>query len=521
VALVAALCCAVIAGCRPEGSVAKAPAAETPAAPPPPVEYSTTTTSRGVRGGDRAEELYDLVRERFSQLSLEPDGRLADLAAQILVKTQDQGNKMPDAVQLDALARQHGLVGPCPYVVIAPFALGQWRRIEDLLSGVPSNLRFTHIGVVSRDVGGGAIGAFALGSQHLSLSPVSSQATAKATLRFAGEIDAEYRELQWVWTVPDGSTRTIAVAKTREFSFVTEPLAAGLHRFEAFGVGPSGLEVLVNLPISVGSVVSTPEPEEEPVVGLEPAEALLGMLNRARARAGARPLLRAPVLDRLAESHSRDMAENRFFGHESPTTGDSVRRAFESGARFERFGENVGRGSTVAVVHRLLMESPGHRRNILNPDFTHVGVGIVVDSSFGNALDVTEVFGAFPVPLADPGAYATRLFQQLNVNRKVAGVPPVTRDLVLDRVSAAIAARLSAAKDVQRKDVNRVVTQDDLAAVGHEFLLLPMFPVGTEELSSLPVLLDAEIHAAGVGVVQSEPTADHPRANVVVFALSR
>ena len=48
-----------------------------------------------------------------------------------------------------------------------------------------------------------------------------------------------------------------------------------------------------------------------------------------------------------------------------------------------------------------------------------------------------------------------------------------------------------------------------------------MFPVGTEELSELPVFVDAEIHAIGVGVVQSEATEDHPRTNVAVFTLSR
>jgi uncharacterized protein YkwD len=513
--------CVAFIGCRPEAFAAKTPQKEAAAALPPPVEYSTASTSRGVRGGDRAQKLHDLVRGRFPDLTLTPDGRLAELAAAVLVRTQDQGGRMPDAVQLDALARQYGIVGPCPLVFVLPFMLGEWRRVDELLGGVPSNIRFTHIGVVSSDVGGGAIGAFAIGSQHLSMSPVPSRAPEKATLRFSGEIDAEYGELQWMWSPPDGTTRTIAVAKKRDFSFVTEPLAPGVHRFEAFGVGPAGLEVLVNVPIRVGATVSAPEPEDEPDDGGDPVEALLGMINRARARAGAKPLLRAPSLDRVAEAHSRDMVENHFFGHASPTTGDSVRRAFESGVRFERFGENVGRGGTVAVVHRMLMESPGHRRNILNPDFTHVGIGVVRDPSARTALDVTQVFGAFPGPLADPGGFAARLYRQININRAAAAVPAVARDPVLDGVAAGIAARFSASKDIGRKDVGRLVTQADLAAVGHEFFLLPLFPVGTEELAELPVFVDAEIHAIGVGVVQSEPTEDHPRTNVVVFALSR
>lgn len=69
-----------------------------------------------------------------------------------------------------------------------------------------------------------------------------------------------------------------------------------------------------------------------------------------------------------------------------------------------KLGENVGYGSTVTGLHAAFMNSPGHRANVLDPHFTHVGLGVVVD---GGKIWVAEVFMQ-----AKPGAFQDTTTQQ-------------------------------------------------------------------------------------------------------------
>jgi len=109
----------------------------------------------------------------------------------------------------------------------------------------------------------------------------------------------------------------------------------------------------------------------------EEAEArMLALLNDERARAGLRPLKVDPLLVTAARSHARDMLAQGYFAHvdnEGKTPADRARAA---GVRFTVLGENLALAPTVELAHRGLMDSPGHRANILSPDYTRVGIGV-------------------------------------------------------------------------------------------------------------------------------------------------
>lgn len=100
------------------------------------------------------------------------------------------------------------------------------------------------------------------------------------------------------------------------------------------------------------------------------------LLNAIRAREGLSPFTRSSELDTIATAHSRDMTENGYFSHYS-LNGDSVlERAQDYGIVFRRIGENLAMGAQNSIyLHELLMNSDGHRENILG-DYTHVGMGI-------------------------------------------------------------------------------------------------------------------------------------------------
>lgn len=110
----------------------------------------------------------------------------------------------------------------------------------------------------------------------------------------------------------------------------------------------------------------------------EQAEAtMLDLINTERAGAGLRILVLNTALREAARAHSREMFEQRYFAHDSPTTGTPADRLRRAGARFLLAGENLAYAPTVQVAHQGLMASPGHRANILRPEFGRVGIGVI------------------------------------------------------------------------------------------------------------------------------------------------
>ena len=78
-----------------------------------------------------------------------------------------------------------------------------------------------------------------------------------------------------------------------------------------------------------------------------------------------------------------------FFSHTSPTTGRIGDRMAAAGIPYLVVGENLALAATARTVHEGLMDSPGHRANILGERFTRVGVG-VIRGPYG--LMVVQVF---------------------------------------------------------------------------------------------------------------------------------
>jgi uncharacterized protein YkwD len=109
--------------------------------------------------------------------------------------------------------------------------------------------------------------------------------------------------------------------------------------------------------------------------------AILCLLNRERAQHGLRPLRRNASLQRASQRHSDDMAARNFFAHDTPDGVDARARMAAAGYPVAATtGENLAWGSgpeaTPVRIVRSWMRSPGHRENILRPQFTEVGAGV-------------------------------------------------------------------------------------------------------------------------------------------------
>jgi len=136
----------------------------------------------------------------------------------------------------------------------------------------------------------------------------------------------------------------------------------------------------VSLPYTVA--VSHPKPQLE-------AE-MLELVNRERRAAGLALLAPDPELTEVARRHAADMFARGYFAHVTPENRSPFDRIREADIRFLTAGENLALAPTVQIAHTGLMNSPGHRANILRAGFGRVGIGIMDGGMRG--LMVTQNF---------------------------------------------------------------------------------------------------------------------------------
>jgi uncharacterized protein YkwD len=150
-----------------------------------------------------------------------------------------------------------------------------------------------------------------------------------------------------------------------------------------------------------GGLLIPPRPESHRYVELPPGPSdcqlradmemeMLGLVNAERTERGLRPLSGDPVLTKMARDHSLDMCERRYFSHYSPEGEDVAGRARKEGLSYRVVGENLALSPDLISAHEGLMESPGHRQNILSPEYSRIGIGIYHDGTLG--LMVTQNF---------------------------------------------------------------------------------------------------------------------------------
>ncbi|WP_066392528.1 CAP domain-containing protein [Neobacillus mesonae] len=146
----------------------------------------------------------------------------------------------------------------------------------------------------------------------------------------------------------------------------------------------------------------TVQPSQQPTAKQEPApspqkpaptqttnslsayeQKVVDLTNQERAKNGL-PGLKVDVeLSKMAHEKSRDMSTNSYFDHTSPTYGSPFDMMKQYGISYRYAGENIAMGQkTPEEVVKAWMNSEGHRKNILSPNFTHIGVGYVSQGNY-------------------------------------------------------------------------------------------------------------------------------------------
>ena len=111
---------------------------------------------------------------------------------------------------------------------------------------------------------------------------------------------------------------------------------------------------------------------------------VLNLVNVERKKQGLNPLILSHTLNGIANEKAKDMAVKNYFSHQSPTYGSPFEMLQRFGVTYSSAGENIAGGQkTAQAVMTDWMNSSGHRANILNKNYTELGVGYYQDGSYG------------------------------------------------------------------------------------------------------------------------------------------
>lgn len=106
------------------------------------------------------------------------------------------------------------------------------------------------------------------------------------------------------------------------------------------------------------------------------------LVNVERQKAGLPALTLDSAISNVARTKSKDMADNNYFAHQSPTYGSAGDMLNKFGIKWSAWGENIASGQkTPEAVVTAWMNSSGHRANILSSNFSKIGVGYVTNSN--------------------------------------------------------------------------------------------------------------------------------------------
>ncbi len=141
-----------------------------------------------------------------------------------------------------------------------------------------------------------------------------------------------------------------------------------------------GSKQMVELPFRLENTHPLPSLEAE----------MLEMVNHERAAAGLEPVEADPEMTEVARRHSADMFARGYFSHYTPDGKDPFDRMRDMDVSFRAAGENLALAPTLQIGHTGLMNSPGHRANILQPRFGRLGIGIMDGGRRG--LMITQKF---------------------------------------------------------------------------------------------------------------------------------
>ena len=184
-------------------------------------------------------------------------------------------------------------------------------------------------------------------------------------------------------SLPSSATDTYIVKKGDSLWTIAVQYQVGLSEIKAANKNIKNYDLIypgqkINIPTVSFSITAY----ENEVVRL---------VNQKRAEHGLKPLTPDWQLSRVARYKSQDMKDIGYFSHTSPTYGSPFDMMKKFGISYRSAGENIAKGyATPTAVVNAWMNSPGHRANILNSSYTHIGVGYVSSGNYWTQMFISK-----------------------------------------------------------------------------------------------------------------------------------
>lgn len=483
----------------------------------------------------RIDELAARVAKQERRAEPRPDARL-DAAATEVARLVTSGSPPANELVQGALW-VHGIVEPPPHLILATMGRGGddelLRELGADLPAVLSEGRYTRIGVGLWPVGGETRVLVALEESFVELDPIARAQPLGGNVLVRGRLRDGFQRPEAFVTAPDGtvSSRIAIGGDPVRFggSFRCAP-QKGRYQVEVTGEDRFGATVVANFPVWCGvAAPATASAAAPPRAGKDEAfttaaaaeQTIWKLLNADRARAGLAPLWWDAALAAVARGHSADMQAHGFFGHVSPTTGSAADRARKAGVDAMLILENVARAFTPAEAERGLMNSPGHRANILNREATHVGVGVVFDPASREIL-VTQLFSRPPEKF--DAHTVGELRRGIVEVRRAHKLRPLAADALLDQL-AGNAAREQAHHGMSAAQAGKLIEVGLGASAGRWSAVRSLFAVAagaSQVVGSLDkALADPSVTHVGLGVEPGKRDGGSVLFVVIVLATGR
>jgi uncharacterized protein YkwD len=379
------------------------------------------------------------------------DARLFRACAELAEVVPEEGI-IAYSVVVFALQR-NGIIEPSPHLLVvwgdvdSPELIVQQlqpRLAEILADGATARVG---IGAAKRTPDGAGAVVFALQGSGVRTAPIPRSQPAGGTFSVEATIDARYRDPEVYVTRGSGAVDRIDTRPGKAGGFIANVScgdAIGKQQIEITASDAHGSSVLANFPVWCGTEPPgklTVEPSQDDVPVADPLEAerrVLALVNRDRGAAGLPPLAWDERVADVARAHSLEMRRTKIVAHVSPTTGSAADRVRVAKIKTALVLENVARAYGLGEAHQGLLNSPGHRANLLSTTATHVGVGIIYGDEVSGRREIfiTQVFTRVP-PKVDPVTAAEA------IRTRIHAIRPVGADLQLAGIAQDLAAGLA------------------------------------------------------------------------------
>jgi uncharacterized protein YkwD len=338
-----------------------------------------------------------------------PDGRLYAAARELAEVAPEDGRLVYSLIEF-ALQR-NGIIEPSPHLMVVWGPTGEPSFVASLAERLPSILgssEFVRLGVGVAERGDEEVTVLAFQSSFIETAPIPRRLEPNGRIRIEAALKHPFADPEVFVTREDGAVQRLVLASVGKSGFRTD-LACGQHRgrqqVEITAIDQTGATVMANFPVWCGEEPPTTlkvelDPSETELDGTDTAaeDRLIALVNQDRQRHGLSPLHVDARLADVARKHSHDMRETGVVAHISPTTGSAADRVRTGGIRSSLVLENVARAYGVVEAEEGLMNSPGHRANILSRDATQMGIGVAQGAVVAGRreLFVTQLFIRVP-----------------------------------------------------------------------------------------------------------------------------